>query len=95
MDGETVRQLSGELFSSPKETAARHRLSEVKLLYPLAAQSKILALAGNYRNHLGGVDPRTAPEPFYRTPSCMQNPEDQIVIDRQKSDPRRQDPSED
>jgi 2-keto-4-pentenoate hydratase/2-oxohepta-3-ene-1,7-dioic acid hydratase in catechol pathway len=75
-----VRQLAGDLFSSPKETGARHKLSEVKLLHPIAAPSKILALAGNYRSHLGGASPRTNPEPFYKPPSCQQNPEDPIVI---------------
>ncbi|MBI3681674.1 MAG: fumarylacetoacetate hydrolase family protein [Acidobacteria bacterium] len=80
VDGDTVRQLSGDLFSNPRETGARHKLSEVKLLHPIAAPSKILALAGNYRSHLGAADPRTNPEPFYKPPSCQQNPEDPILI---------------
>ncbi|MBM3793083.1 MAG: fumarylacetoacetate hydrolase family protein [Acidobacteria bacterium] len=80
VNGDTVRQLSGDLFANPKETGAKHKLSEVKLLYPIAAPSKILALAGNYRSHLGKAAPRPNPEPFYKPPSCLQNPEDPIVI---------------
>ncbi len=80
VDGDAVRQLGGDLYSSPKETGARHKLSEVKLLHPIAAPSKILALAGNYRSHLGSADPRKNPEPFYKPPSCQQNAEDPIVI---------------
>lgn len=80
VDGDTVRQLSGDLFAGPKESGATHKLSEVKLLHPIAAPSKILALAGNYRSHLGKADPRPNPEPFYKPPSSLQNPEDPIII---------------
>lgn len=80
VDGDVVRQLKGDLFANPKETGAKHKLSDVKLLHPVAAPSKILALAGNYRSHLGTAPPRPNPEPFYKPPSCLQNPEDPIVI---------------
>jgi 2-keto-4-pentenoate hydratase/2-oxohepta-3-ene-1,7-dioic acid hydratase in catechol pathway len=81
LDGATVRQLSGnDLFASPRESGATHKLSEVKLLAPIPAPSKILALAGNYQSHLGTASPRTNPEPFYKPPSSLQNPEDPIVI---------------
>jgi len=80
VDGDTVRQLNGDLFANPKETGVKHKLSEVKLLYPIAAPSKILALAGNYRSHLGKSAPRPNPEPFFKPPSCLQNPEDPIII---------------
>jgi 2-keto-4-pentenoate hydratase/2-oxohepta-3-ene-1,7-dioic acid hydratase in catechol pathway len=80
VDGDTVRQLSGDLFASPKESGATHKLSEVKLLHPIAVPTKILALAGNYRSHLGKADPRPNPEPFYKPPSSLQNPEDPIII---------------
>ena len=80
VEGETVRELKGNLFANPVETGARHKLSEVKLLYPVERPTKILALAGNYRSHLGSAAPRPNPEPFYKPPSCLQNPEDPIVI---------------
>ena len=80
VDGDTVHQLRGDLFSNPKESGAKHKLSDVKLLTPIAAPSKILALAGNYRSHLGKAAPRPNPEPFLKPTSCLQNPEDPIVI---------------
>jgi 2-keto-4-pentenoate hydratase/2-oxohepta-3-ene-1,7-dioic acid hydratase in catechol pathway len=81
LDGATVRQLSGnDLFANPRESGATHKLSEVKLLAPIPSPSKILALAGNYQSHLGTASPRTNPEPFYKPPSSLQNPEDPIVI---------------
>src|SRR5262245_19025998 len=80
VDGDTDRELKGGLFANPVETGAKHKLSEVKLLYPVERVSKILALAGNYRSHLGAAAPRPNPEPFYQPPSCLQNPEDPIVI---------------
>ncbi|MFN7924669.1 MAG: fumarylacetoacetate hydrolase family protein [Bryobacteraceae bacterium] len=80
VEGETVRQLSGDLFANPKPTGATHKLADVKLLHPIAAPTKILALAGNYQSHLGKAAPRSNPEPFYKPPSCLQNPEDPIVF---------------
>jgi 2-keto-4-pentenoate hydratase/2-oxohepta-3-ene-1,7-dioic acid hydratase in catechol pathway len=80
LDGATVRELRGDLFANPAETGTTHKLAEVKLLFPIERPSKILALAGNYRSHLGSTPPRPNPEPFYKPPSCLQNPEDPIVI---------------
>jgi len=79
LDGEIVKELRGNLFGQHSETGARHKLAEVKLLYP-CEPSKILALAGNYQSHLGGGTPRPNPEPFYKPPSSLQNPGDPIVI---------------
>jgi 2-keto-4-pentenoate hydratase/2-oxohepta-3-ene-1,7-dioic acid hydratase in catechol pathway len=79
VEGEMIRELRGELLGQHKETGAKHRLQEVKLLYPVAQPSKILALAGNYKSHLGNRPPAKFPEPFYKPPSSLQNPEDAIV----------------
>jgi 2-keto-4-pentenoate hydratase/2-oxohepta-3-ene-1,7-dioic acid hydratase in catechol pathway len=80
VEGDTVRQIRGDLFAEHKETSTKHKLSEVKLLYPVAAPSKILALAGNYKSHLGKSAAHTHPEPFLKPPSCLQNPDDPIII---------------
>ena len=34
LDGETVREIRGSFLGAYKETGARHKLAEVKLLYP-------------------------------------------------------------
>lgn len=80
LDGDTIRELRGNLFANPSETGAKHKLSEVKLLTPIPTPSKILALAGNYRSHLGGGTPRPNPEPFFKPPSSLQDPEGPIVM---------------
>ncbi|MBM3775040.1 MAG: fumarylacetoacetate hydrolase family protein [Acidobacteria bacterium] len=79
LEGDTIREIQGSLFGAYRESGAKYRLSEVKLLYPVEP-TKILALAGNYRSHLGNRPPAPHPEIFYKPPSALQNPEDPIVI---------------
>ncbi|MEZ5354969.1 MAG: fumarylacetoacetate hydrolase family protein [Bryobacteraceae bacterium] len=79
LDGETIRELKGNLFEDPAETGAKHKLADVKLLYPVRP-TKILALAGNYQSHLGAAPPRSNPEPFYKPLTCLQNPGDPIRL---------------
>lgn len=52
MDEDRVRELEGNLFDSPAETGKTYPLNEAELLWP-CEPSKILALAGNYKSHLG------------------------------------------
>jgi 2-keto-4-pentenoate hydratase/2-oxohepta-3-ene-1,7-dioic acid hydratase in catechol pathway len=85
LDGDTVKELKGNLLANPTDSGVKHKLSDVKLLTPIVSPSKILALAGNYRSHLGKADPRTNPEPFYKPPSSLQNPEDPIVTPKDAS----------
>ncbi len=54
VEGERVRQLDGDLFGKWRPTEQTFLLSEVKLLVPSARPSQVLALAGNYKSHLGG-----------------------------------------
>ncbi len=86
LNGDTVSELKGNLFANPSDSGTKHKLSEVKLLSPIPTPSKILALAGNYRSHLGKADPRPNPEPFYKPPSCLQNPEDPIIYPKDATD---------
>jgi 2-keto-4-pentenoate hydratase/2-oxohepta-3-ene-1,7-dioic acid hydratase in catechol pathway len=53
VEGDQVRQIDGDLFGKWRPTEQTHRLSEVKLLVPSARPSQVLALAGNYKSHLG------------------------------------------
>jgi len=79
LDGETIRELRGSPFAGPQPTGAVHKLSEVKLLYP-CQPGKILAMALNYRSHLGDRQPPSQPELFWKPVSALQNPGDPIVI---------------
>lgn len=52
VEGDRVRELSGDLFGSFTKTDKTYRLKSVKLLVP-TTPTQVIALAGNYRSHLG------------------------------------------
>jgi 2-keto-4-pentenoate hydratase/2-oxohepta-3-ene-1,7-dioic acid hydratase in catechol pathway len=84
LDGDTVRELRGDPFQH-SETGVRHKLSEVKLLYP-CTPGKILAVGLNYRSHLGSRPQPAHPEMFYKPVSALQDPEGEIVLPRESTD---------
>ncbi len=55
VEGDTVHELDGDLFGKWRKTDRTHRLSDVKLLAP-CRPTQVLAMAGNYKSHLGGDD---------------------------------------
>jgi 2-keto-4-pentenoate hydratase/2-oxohepta-3-ene-1,7-dioic acid hydratase in catechol pathway len=79
LDGDTIREIRGDLFGAHQETGARHKLADVKLLYP-CEPSKVLAVGLNYRSHLGQQKPPTVPELFYKPITCLTHPEDPVLI---------------
>jgi 2-keto-4-pentenoate hydratase/2-oxohepta-3-ene-1,7-dioic acid hydratase in catechol pathway len=79
LDGESVRELRGDLFGDHKETGVKHRLSDVKLLHP-CEPPKILAVGLNYKSHVGDRKPPEHPEIFYKPITALQHPEESIVI---------------
>jgi 2-keto-4-pentenoate hydratase/2-oxohepta-3-ene-1,7-dioic acid hydratase in catechol pathway len=78
VEGDRVRQISGDLFGSWKKTDKTHALDDVTLLVP-TQPSKVLALAGNYKDHLGDKAPPEHPEPFIKLPSSLQQHEGNVV----------------
>lgn len=81
LDGEEIIAINGDLFGEWNLTHQKHSLEDVKLLFPVARPSKILACAGNYVSHLGGdADTSPFPELFIKPSSSLQNPEDPIVL---------------
>lgn len=83
LDGDTVRELRGDLFSHT-ETGATHRVSDLQLLWP-CTPTKILAVGLNYKSHLGGRPQPSSPEIFYKPVSCLQRPGGPIAIPRDAS----------
>jgi 2-keto-4-pentenoate hydratase/2-oxohepta-3-ene-1,7-dioic acid hydratase in catechol pathway len=79
LEGDTIREIRGDLFGDRKPAGAKHKLSEVKLLYP-CTPPKVLAVGLNYKSHLGERTPPSSPEMFYKPITCLQNPEDPIAI---------------
>ena len=79
LDGETVRELSGNFLESPRATGATARLAEVKLLAPVAP-SKVIAVGLNYRSHLGERPVPAYPGLFAKLPTSLVGPGDGIVM---------------
>jgi 2-keto-4-pentenoate hydratase/2-oxohepta-3-ene-1,7-dioic acid hydratase in catechol pathway len=85
LEGDTVRELRGDLFASPAETGVRHQRSEVKLLHS-CLPGKILAVGLNYKSHLGSRPAPASPEIFYKPVSALLDPEGTIVIPKDATD---------
>jgi 2-keto-4-pentenoate hydratase/2-oxohepta-3-ene-1,7-dioic acid hydratase in catechol pathway len=86
LEGETVRELRGDSLDSLEPTDRTAALRDVKLVPPCAPQ-KVLALAGNYKSHLQGVQPVPKnPEPFIKAPSALLDPEGTILLPRGSAD---------
>jgi 2-keto-4-pentenoate hydratase/2-oxohepta-3-ene-1,7-dioic acid hydratase in catechol pathway len=82
LDGDNIREFSGDLFGDTlSETGNQRKLSEVKLLFPLEPR-QILCVGLNYKSHIGARATPTSPEIFYKPVSSLQGPEGPIVIPR-------------
>jgi 2-keto-4-pentenoate hydratase/2-oxohepta-3-ene-1,7-dioic acid hydratase in catechol pathway len=85
LDGETIREISGDLFGAHAETGATHKLADVALLAP-CQPGKILAVGLNYKSHLGGRPQPDRPEIFYKAVTAVQDPGGPIVTPRDATD---------
>lgn len=71
VEDEQIRKINGDLFGEWSQSDATYAIDSVKILVPTAAR-KVLALAGNYRDHLSDDDPiPTQPEPFFKLPTSL------------------------
>ncbi len=89
LEGNRVRQLSGDLFGEFAKTDQTYALEEVTLLPP-TQPTQILALAGNYRSHLDGEAVPSKfqiPQPFFKSPSCLIADGEKIIIPRDSPGP--------
>jgi 2-keto-4-pentenoate hydratase/2-oxohepta-3-ene-1,7-dioic acid hydratase in catechol pathway len=74
-----VYAIEGDLFGSRARAGEGVPLSSLKLLHPIEP-SKVLALAGNYRSHLGNSEPSPHPEVFFKPITSLLSPEERIVF---------------
>ena len=79
LDGETIRELRGDLFADPVPTGRRFPLAEVKLLAP-CEPSKVIAVGLNYRSHLGDRPPSAYPGLFAKYPTSIIATEEPIFL---------------
>ena len=80
LSGDTIEEIDGDLFGSRTPNGTTVEASSVKLLYPIEP-SKVLAMAGNYKSHIGEASALPAnPEIFYKPITSLQHPEGDIVL---------------
>lgn len=81
LEGESIREVRGDLYGNHRVGGVKAKLSDVKLLAP-GNPPKILAVGLNYKSHLGNRVPPPMPEIFYKPITCQQDPEAAIVLPR-------------
>jgi 2-keto-4-pentenoate hydratase/2-oxohepta-3-ene-1,7-dioic acid hydratase in catechol pathway len=74
LDGETIRELDGAPYASPRATGRTRRLADVTLLAPVVP-GKVIAVGLNYRSHLGTRPVAAYPGLFAKYPSSIVGPE--------------------
>jgi 2-keto-4-pentenoate hydratase/2-oxohepta-3-ene-1,7-dioic acid hydratase in catechol pathway len=82
LEGDQVRQLTGDVFGSFARTTKTYTLKEVQVLPP-TVPTQVLAMAGNYKSHLKeqAIPPKfQIAQPFYKSPSCLIASGEKIVI---------------
>jgi 2-keto-4-pentenoate hydratase/2-oxohepta-3-ene-1,7-dioic acid hydratase in catechol pathway len=81
LDENIVKEVKGDIFGEFSETGVQYAFEDVMLLAP-CIPTKMFALAGNYKSHLGGGDPFEEPQPFFKVPTSVLNPTGTIIIPR-------------
>jgi 2-keto-4-pentenoate hydratase/2-oxohepta-3-ene-1,7-dioic acid hydratase in catechol pathway len=70
LEGETIRELQGNVFDGAKPSGRTLRVSEVKLLPPAEAK-KVIAAGLNYRSHIGEQAPAKYVGLFAKMPTSL------------------------
>ena len=70
LEGETIRELQGNVFESAKPTGRTLKLADVKLLPPADAK-KVIAAGLNYRSHIGEQTPAKYVGLFAKMPTSL------------------------
>ena len=70
LEGETIRELQGNVFENAKPTGRTVKLAEVKLLAPAEAK-KVIAAGLNYRSHIGQASPAKYVGLFAKFPTSL------------------------
>ena len=85
LEGDTVRELVGDIFSAPTPSGKTIKLSEVHLLAP-CKPTKVIAVGLNYRSHIGNRPVPEYPGLFAKYPSSIIGQEENIVIPSDATD---------
>jgi 2-keto-4-pentenoate hydratase/2-oxohepta-3-ene-1,7-dioic acid hydratase in catechol pathway len=79
LEGETIRELKGDLFANPTPTGRSVKLAEARLLAP-CQPSKVIAVGLNYKSHIGERPAAAYPGLFAKLPTSIVGPDDNIVV---------------
>ena len=79
LEGDTIRELKGDLFAKPTPTGRTVKLADVKLLPPCDPK-KVVAVGLNYKTHLGERPAAEYPGLFAKYPSSIIAHGENIVI---------------
>jgi len=79
LEGDTIRELKGNIFESAQPTGRTVKLAEVKLMIPTDAR-KVIAVGLNYQSHLGNAKPAAYPGLFAKYPTSLVAHEENIVV---------------
>jgi 2-keto-4-pentenoate hydratase/2-oxohepta-3-ene-1,7-dioic acid hydratase in catechol pathway len=78
LEGETIRELQGNVFEGAKPNGRTLKLSEVRLLAPAEAK-KVVAAGLNYRSHIGERAPAKYVGLFAKMPTSLVGHEADII----------------
>src|SRR5262249_10787894 len=70
LEGDTIRELRGNIFEKAEPTGKTVRLSDVKLLAPCEPR-KVVAVGLNYKSHVGDRATKPYPGLFWKPSSCI------------------------
>jgi 2-keto-4-pentenoate hydratase/2-oxohepta-3-ene-1,7-dioic acid hydratase in catechol pathway len=70
LEGDTIRELEGNVFEGAKPNGRKLKLAEVKLLPPAEAK-KVIAAGLNYRSHIGEQTPARYVGLFAKMPTSL------------------------
>jgi 2-keto-4-pentenoate hydratase/2-oxohepta-3-ene-1,7-dioic acid hydratase in catechol pathway len=70
LEGETIRELQGNVFENAKPSGRTVKLADVKLLPPAEAK-KVIAAGLNYRSHIGQASPAKYVGLFAKFPTSL------------------------
>ena len=81
LEGETIRELHGDIFTGAEPTGKTLSIRDVKLLAP-CRPSNVAAVGRNYKSHITdrNIQPAQFPGLFWKPSSCIVGTDENIVL---------------
>ena len=85
LEGDTIRELQGNIFENAKPTGRTRKLAEVKLLAPVEPK-KVIAAGLNYKSHIGEQPAAKDVGLFAKLPSSIIGHEENVIYPADATD---------